>query len=141
MEGTILQIDQSQFIRQQSPAIACERRAQGALARAWRSWENEGTSVPLENRSVQDQVLMRMTRHAPVQSPLEHGNRLIGRERLERNPVVVLEQDLRPPPATQSPGRRDADVEIDECFRLPQRLLRVQQGNVVGDVGDIRADA
>ena len=113
-DGYCIEINDRQFIGQQSPPPRNKSCAKRALARARRRGKKQSAPVTLDHRRVDDQILMAVRGDRPVQTPLEQGKCLVARERLERRCAIEMEYRFWADPATNSPSALDRQVEIGE---------------------------
>lgn len=69
-------------------------------------------TIPFNDSRMNDQVIMRAVRDAPVQPPFEHRKRLVAWQLSEWRAAVSDKLHLRPDPPPQTARGRDLDVEV-----------------------------
>mmetsp|Transcript_16937 Transcript_16937/g.29851 ORF Transcript_16937/g.29851 Transcript_16937/m.29851 type:complete len:327 (-) Transcript_16937:157-1137(-) len=143
VEPLVERVQQRELVRHEPPAALCQGSGQGALARAGRRRQHDGTPPPLQHGRVVDDVLVSVGGHRPVQSPLDHVEGLGGRQRGERREAVGREPCLAFA-CEAMPERVDAavvthgEMEVDELVVLAELKVSVEQQQVAGDAWNVR---
>ena len=114
--------------------------AQGTLARPRRRGKDNRAPLFLDDGGVDDQILVGVGRHAPVQSPFEHGKCLLGRQGIERQFAVEIEQRLWPQPSPDVGWWTNSHMEIRELLRLRETVIGVMECDAFADAGQRRLD-
>src|SRR2546428_7829180 len=87
-----------------------------------------------------DQILVAVVADAPVESPFQHCEGLIDRQRLERQRSVEPEQNLRLHPTSEAARWSDAHVKIGEALPILDRVIRVMPYDALRDLAQAGLD-
>ena len=101
------------------------RRAQCALAASGCTRKNNGPTIFLNGRGMHYGKLVDMICDDPIQSPFEHGKRLINWQRLERLLSVEAELDLWTEMAPYKTWRRQFNMEVDKLCAVAELEVRI----------------
>src|SRR5258705_3201501 len=84
-------LEQCELVGHQPPATGDQSGTQGALARSGWPRKYERGAVSLYRRRMNNQILVAVAADAPVESPFQHRERLVGRKWQKRSRAIELE--------------------------------------------------
>ncbi len=122
-QHSIAEPNDAELVGKDSRTAQAQRRGQRALARTGLGDEQHRRAAKFHDTRVQQQVLVEHVREAPVDAPLEQGQRRVARKRLEWFDSVGDEARLRSDQAPDSAGLHHLQVRVAEPrFDLPREL-------------------